>query len=355
MVTFAAVRIKVLNYLFFTYVILIVLIVYTLPQQALYIEWARNILFIPLIMVSYILGDWVARNDNQLKPIAMCFFISSMIVVLYTFLIAAPSDLALFLGERRGYMAREYLLFGRFFEFSLGVTHLNLYINFCVVIIVATMINLGIRKIYVFTLLSLVALGLLTQSRSPALFTIIILCGYLIYQFAIKKDKTTYLFILLFLFLSIALIVSPVFLFYDVFSSSRFSAEGMADVSRLLFFAKGWEHMILEPWGNSLLYTDHKMPLLNYHNTFLSIGNRIAFCAFFIFLFLFVLSFIHIKKIRDIKLKSTLFLLLYFCFHNFMVEDVIKFDAFVLFVFLVLATYVRRVSYIDKRFADAIK
>ncbi|KIO36126.1 hypothetical protein DB48_13100 [Shewanella sp. cp20] len=305
-------------------------------------------------MVAYILGDWLVRNSHQLKPIVICFFISSMIVVLYTFLVAVPSDLALFLGERRGYMAREYLFFGRFFDFSLGVTHLNLYINFCVVIIVATMINVGTKKLYILALLFFIILGLLTQSRSPALFALIILCGYLIYQFSITKQKATYLIILTFLLFATALIVSPMFLFSDIFSSSRFSAEGMADVSRLLFFAKGWEHMTLEPWGNSLLYTDPKMPLLNYHNTFLSIGNRIAFGAFFIFLTLFLMSFISIYKIKNRKLKSILFLLLYFCFHNFMIEDVIKFDAFVLFVFLVLATYVRRVSYIEKRFADAI-
>ena len=355
MVTFAAIRVKILNYVFFTYIILIILILYTLPNQLLYIEWARNVLFIPLIMVSYILGEWLARNRKQLRPISLCFFVSSIIVVLYTFFIAVPSDVALFVGERRGYMAREYLFFGRFFDFSLGVTHLNLYINFCVVIIVATMINLGVKKLYVFALLAFITLGLLTQSRSPALFAIIILFGYLMYLFSVTKQKTTYLILLLFLLLSIALVVSPMFLFSDVFSSSRFSAEGMTDVSRLLFFAKGWEHMTLEPWGNSLLYTDPKMPLLNYHNTFLSIGNRIAFYSFFIFLFLFFISFIHIKKIKNIKLKSTLFLLLYFCFHNFMIEDVIKFDAFVLFVFLILATYVRRISYIEKRFVDAIK
>ncbi|ABI72672.1 hypothetical protein [Shewanella frigidimarina] len=355
MVAFAAIRIKLLNYIFFSFIIIILLIAYTLQHQILFIEWARNILFVPLVMVSYILGDWLARNDSKVKPIAICFFISSLVVVLYTFLIAAPSDLALFIGERRGYMAREYLFFGRFFDFSLGVTHLNLYINFCVVIIVTAMINLGLKKIYLFGLLSLIILGLLTQSRSPALFTFIILCGYLIYHFSVTKKKTTYLFILSFLLFAIALVVSPMFLFSDVFSSSRFSAEGMTDVSRLLFFAKGWEHMNLEPWGNSLLYTDPKMPLLNYHNTFLSIGNRIAYCAFYIFIFLFFSCFMQIKKIKDVKFKFTLLLLLYFCFHNFMIEDVIKFDAFVLFVFLVLATYARRVAYIEKRFENEVK
>ncbi|CAM3994036.1 hypothetical protein [Shewanella aquimarina] len=354
MVAFAAIRIKLINHIFLSYVILLLLIVYTLQHQTIYIEWARNILFVPLVIVSYILGDWLAKAECNIRPIAVCFFLSSLLVVIYTFLVSIPSDLALFIGERRGYMAREYLLFGRFFDFSLGVTHLNLYINFCVVIIFATMINVGVKKIYVLGLLLLLTLGLLTQSRSPALFFIIILFGYLIYLFQVTNKKTTYLIFTVFVFLSLALILSPLFLFSDVFSSSRFSAEGMTDVSRLIFFAKGWEHMTSEPWGNSLLYTDPKMPLLNYHNTFLSIGNRIAYPAFYIFIFLFVVSFVHIKRITDAKRKFALYLLLYFCFHNFMIEDVIKFDAFVLFVFLVLATYVRRVSYIEKRFADAI-
>ncbi|MGI2853519.1 hypothetical protein ACRTDR_04785 [Shewanella algae] len=354
-IAFSAIRVKVINYIFFLYAILILLIVYTLKNQMLYIEWARNILFIPLIMVSYILGDWLARNDFNKNSIIKCFFVSSLIVVLYTFLVSIPSDLALFTGERRGYMAREYLFFGRFFDFSLGVTHLNLYINFCVVIIFVAMINFGVKKIYFLGLLLLVVLGLLTQSRSPALFTFIILIGYLTYLFYITKQKVAYFFVVIFLIFSLVIIVSPLFLFSDVFSSSRFSAEGMADVSRLLFFAKGWEHMTSEPWGNSLLYIDPQMPLLNYHNTFLSIGNRIAYIGFYILLFLFVMSFFNIRRIIDVKLRFSLFLLLYFCFHNFMIEDVIKFDAFVLFVFLILAAYVRRITYIEKRFCNARK
>ncbi|MBO2577395.1 hypothetical protein [Shewanella algae] len=355
MATFAAIKVKTFNYIFISYVFLILLITYTVQHQVLYIEWARNILFIPLIMVSYILGDWLATNENSVKPIAVCFFISSLIVVLYTFLISIPSDLSLFIGERRGYMAKEYLFFGRFFEFSLGVTHLNLYINFCVVILFMVMINVGLRKIYVLGVLVLVILGLLTQSRSPALFAVIILLIYLIYLFNVTNRKGTYLFLMAFALLSATLAVSPLLLFSDIFSSSRFSAEGMSDVSRLLFFAKGWEHMTSEPWGNSLLYTDPKMPLLNYHNTFLSIGNRIAYLAFYIFIFLFFISFVRIVRINSVRKKFTLLLLLYFCFHNFMIEDVIKFDAFVLFVFFVLAAYVRRITYIEKRFFNARK
>lgn len=354
-VSFAAVRVRLVNHVFFLYSIIIILIVYTLPHQILYVEWARNVLFIPLIMVSYILGDWLVRNQDKLRSVAICFFISALVVIIYTFLIAVPSDIALFIGDRRGYMAREYLFFGRFFEFSLGVTHLNLYINFCVVIIFATIINYGLKKKYIFGLLLLIMLGFLTQSRSPSLFAFIILCLYLIFQYKISKKKTSYLIVFSFSLLSLILVTSPIFIFSDILSlSSRLSSGGMTDVSRLLFFAKGWEHMTLEPLGNSLLYTDPKMPLLNYHNTFLSIGNRIAYFAFYIFIFLFFSCFIHINKINDIKLRFTLFLFLYFCLHNFMVEDVIKFDAFVLFVFLVLVTYVRRVAYIEKRCEDAI-
>ena len=75
------------------------------------------------------------------------------------------------------------------------------------------------------------------------------------------------------------------------------TSERLLDISRLIFFLKGYEHMLLEPWGNSLLYID-KMPMLNYHNTFLALGNKIGFW-FFIFLILsFILSIIYIRKIK---------------------------------------------------------
>lgn len=354
-VSFTVIKLRVLNYVFFSYITLVVLIFYTLPQQILYIEWARNLLFIPLIIISYILGDWLAFNSDKLRFVITCFFVSSLVVVLYTFLISAPSDIALFIGDRRGYMAREYLLFGRFYDFSLGVTHLNLYINFCVVIVFTAIINHGLRRRYILGLLCLTIFGLLTQSRSPLLFFIIVCSFYFLFSFKSSTNKKQYLIIFSFSLLLLSMVVLPLFFISDtLMTSNRLSTDGLTDVSRFIFFAKGWEHMTLQPWGNSLLYTDSTMPLLNYHNTFLSIGNRIAYLAFYIFIFLFVSCFFYINRISDIKLKFSMFLFLYFCLHNFMIEDVIKFDAFVLFVFLVLVSYVRRIVFIDKRCENAI-
>lgn len=349
-VSFSVLKLRVLNYVFFLYIVLIALIFYTLSKQNLYIEWARNLLFVPLIIISYILGEWLTLHNDKLRFVVSCFFVSSLTVVLYTFLISVPSDIALFIGDRRGYMAREYLLFGRFYDFSLGVTHLNLYINFCVVIIFVAIINYGVRLRYILGLLCLTMLGIFTQSRSPLLFFIIICCFYFLYSFKCSRDKMQYLIVLFFSLLCLSIVTIPLSLFSDILmSSNRLSSDGVTDLSRFIFFAKGWEHMTLQPWGNSLLYTDATMPLLNYHNTFLSIGNRIAYLAFYIFILLFISCYFYINRICDAKLRFSLLLLLYYCLHNFMIEDVVKFDAFVLFVFLILVSYVRRIVFFRKK------
>ncbi len=355
-VSFSVLKLRVLNYVFFLYIVLIALIFYTLSKQNLYIEWARNLLFVPLIIISYILGEWLTLHNDKLRFVVSCFFVSSLTVVLYTFLISVPSDIALFIGDRRGYMAREYLLFGRFYDFSLGVTHLNLYINFCVVIIFVAIINYGVRLRYILGLLCLTMLGIFTQSRSPLLFFIIICCFYFLYSFKCSRDKTQYLIVLFFSLLCLSIVTIPLSLFSDILmSSNRLSSDGVTDLSRFIFFAKGWEHMTLQPWGNSLLYTDATMPLLNYHNTFLSIGNRIAYLAFYIFILLFISCYFYINRICDAKLRFSLLLLLYYCLHNFMIEDVVKFDAFVLFVFLILVSYVRRIVFLEKRCENEIR
>ena len=258
-----------------------------------------------------------------------------------------PFDLPLFIGERRGYSAREFLLFGRVYEFSLGVTHLNMYINLIFsLLLVCLIFN---RKLYLYgVIVFFVILALATQSRSPVLFLFIISTIFVHYRYQISNQKR--LFLTTFLFVSFIIVVVLGILFYikSGASDSRFSVEGMSDMSRLIFYAKGIEHLSLEPWGNSLLYTDVGMPLLNYHNTFLAIGNRMGLVSLICFISLFFVLIFRIKGIREIKTRTSLYVLAYFCFHNFMIEDVVKFDSFVILLFFIIVPYVRRYNLIHK-------
>jgi hypothetical protein len=242
-------------------------------------------------------------------------------------IIEVPKDLNLFFGERRGFSAREYLLFGRAFPFSLGVTHLNVYINYIFTFLFIGLIE-GVRKkrtLFLIILFSLIAIS--TDSRSPILYLIIMVIFYKNYISKITKKnilrRVKYFFIFLIGFL--VLIFSYSYIIQIVTSSDR-----LVDFSRLIFFAKGFEHMMAEPWGNSLLYTDNTMPLLNYHNTFLAFGNRIGFWFFVAIIISFIVSLYYTFQIKAMKIKYTFLLLLYFCFHTYMTEDIIKFDFFVL-------------------------
>jgi len=342
-------KLKILNSVFILYFLLIVMIFITLNKQVIYIEWARNLLFIPLIITSYFVGNLLAENDSYTKKIFSFFLFSSMFLVLYTFIFIIPFDLALFLSERRGYYAREFLIFGRLYEFSLGVTHLNMYINLVFSLLLVSIIFT--KKVYLYGfIVFFVILALLTQSRSPVLFLFIILMIFIFYQYQISKQQTYFLMSGIFVLTIMVILFGVLFYVKSSAGDSRFTIEGMSDMSRLIFYAKGIEHLSLEPWGNSLLYTDERMPLLNYHNTFLAIGNRMGLVSLTIFVILFGILIVRIKGVIDIKIRASLYILTYFCFHNFMIEDVIKFDSFVILLFFIIVPYVRRYYFIQKGF-----
>jgi hypothetical protein len=342
-------KLKILNFVFVLYILLIAMILITLDKQTVYIEWARNLIFIPLIIVSYFIGNLLAENNYYTKKIFLMFLFSSAFLVFYTFLFVIPFDLPLFLSERRGYSAREFLLFGRFYEFSLGVTHLNMYINFVFSLLLVSLIFR--KKMYFYVLIGIfVVLALLTQSRSPILFLFIISMIFILYQYQISKQKFNFLVAGVFVFVLMIVLVGTLFYIKSGGSDSRFTAEGMSDMSRLIFYAKGLEHLTLEPWGNSLLYTDERMPLLNYHNTFLALGNRMGMVSLICFVTLFCVLIVRVRGITDSKVRTSLYILAYFCFHNFMIEDVIKFDGFVILLFFILVPYVRRYYFIQEGF-----
>lgn len=323
---------KILPYL--VIILLFSFILYTLNHQTIYIEWVRNILIaflIPSVYLSFTDIKW-----EQIYKYLLIMFYSSFFVVLFIVLILVPQDFELFFGERRGFIASEFLIFGREYPFSLGVTHLNVYVTFIMTFLMIQIIHhyKYMQKIYVIFFLTLIVLiSLSTQSRSPILFLMIIFLIYRQYIFSLRKNKFTYFIIRVFIlstFVSVVILIGSVY--YDAISNS----ERLNDMSRFIFYIKGWEHMLDEPFGNSLLYTDPLMPLLNYHNTFLAFGNRIGLYFFIFLIGYFIYLFIEISLIKDNNMRYTVYLILYFVFHNFMIEDIIKFDYFVLILIIAL-------------------
>jgi hypothetical protein len=305
---------------------MIYLVLKSFSTQIFYIESIRNIMIACLIPIMYLCFYNIEYN-YFLKLLKSVFF-ASIVVVLFIVLIEVPKDFNLFFGDRRGFHAREYLFFGREYPFSLGVTHLNIYINFIFTYLFIYLVNYKkSRKIILFFIV-FISIALLTNSRSPILFLIIISFIFRKYSGQInERSVLKKVMITLVVFL-----ISLIGLFnYNYLLNLINTSERLLDISRLIFFLKGYKHMLLEPWGNSLLYID-KMPMLNYHNTFLALGNKIGFW-FFVFLILsFILSIIYIRKIKKINIRYTFYMLLYFCFHNYMLEDVVKFDYFVMLI-----------------------
>jgi len=309
-------------------------IIYTLSNQIIYIELVRNILIFLLIPVVYLI--FIDLKYINTYNLLYYIFISSLFVIFFILIINVPQDFALFFGERRGFVAKEFLIFGREYPFSLGVTHLNIYVTYVMTFLLMTLMynpkKINYKIIYIM-LFVIISIAILTQSRSPLLFLLIIFLIYRQYIYTKRKNKMTYLIIRL---LFLVLFVLFVLLIFSVYYEQISNSDRLNDVSRFIFYIKGYEHMLAEPWGNSLLYTDVTMPLLNYHNTFLSFGNRIAY-MFFISSILYIgYTTYIISRIEDIKIRYSLYLLIYFCFHNFMIEDVIKFDYFAIILFFAL-------------------
>jgi hypothetical protein len=323
------------NFTIYLFILVLMgIILYTVNHQIIYIEWARNILIALLIPTVYLI--FIDIKYETLYKFLYIIFLSSLFVIFFIILVSVPQNFDLFFGERRGFTAKEFLIFGREYPFSLGVTHLNIYINYALTFLLITFINNIYKynkKLLYFLFILIISIALLTQSRSPVLFFFVIILIYRQYIYTQRVNKITYFVIRLLFIISFSLFAYLIFYFYQ---DQIVNSDRLDDTSRFIFWIKGFNHMMDEPWGNSLLYTDPTMPLLNYHNTFLALGNRIGLVFFILAILYFIYVFFIVKKIFDIKIRYSLYLLLYFCFHNFMIEDIIKFDYFVLILFFAM-------------------
>ena len=108
------------------------MILVTINNQIIYIEWARESLIYTFDSCKlFLLVIFWRKMIIMLGKHFYFFYFQLYFWFCTTFIFIVPLDLSLFFGERRGYIAQEFLLFGRQYEFSMGVTHLNMYIKPC--------------------------------------------------------------------------------------------------------------------------------------------------------------------------------------------------------------------------------
>lgn len=314
-------------------IFLVSLVLFTLSEQVKFIDYLYSILFLATLFISYCVSNYLREDWERWYYFSKIIFYGCVVVVLYTFLVLIPQDLSLFLGDRRGYWAQEFLFFGRYYDFSLGVTHLNIFINF---ILTFCLIGYSVipekRRFYLLVFVLFFILSLTTKSRSPILFA---LAAITLLKFSDKVYRVNNGILASFgtVFLTILLSSLSFVVVSFLPEDSRF-----LDGIRFLFFSIGIEHLMEGPWGNSLIYFDERLPLSNYHNTFLALGNRFSL----LFLVLIVIRFLYafVNNLYDTNVtyqyRVIYILLSYFCLHNFMIEDVFKFEKFVVFIFFVL-------------------
>lgn len=322
-------------------VLSVVLLFLTRHNQSESSEYLRNILLIFFIPVSYYIFRIHATNPKKFMNLLHYVFIGSSIIVLYVFFISIPQDPAEFFGERRGYHAMMHLFFGAPIEGTIGVTHLNIYIMFIFTyIMMLFVLEINKNKIYWKVYFAFIfLLMLLTQSRSPIVYLIITSVILLYHYGFFKKYKIT----------SFSLVFIIVVFGYYIYENNIVqNSERLGDLSRLFFWGKGIEHLMEEPWGNSLIYTDTEMLLLNYHNTFLGLGNRASF-AFLILLTIYAIYiYRNIALITDKKQKTSLHLLMFFVMQNFMIENILLMEYFVFILYLGILPYTSNLLRIQK-------
>jgi hypothetical protein len=313
--------------------LLVALVLYTLSEQVKFIDSLYSILFLCTLFVSYCVSNYLREDWVRWFYFSKAIFYSCIIVTLFTFIVSIPQDFSLFIGERRGYWAQEFLFFGRYYEFSFGVTHLNIFINY---ILTFCLIGYSLipqrKRFYLVVFILFFLLSLTTQSRSPILFAFSALV-LLMFTNKINRLNNGFHAALSTVFLTLILSGLSFIVINSFPEDSRF-----LDSIRFLFFFIGIEHLIESPWGNSLIYFDERLPLKNYHNTFLSLGNRFSVLFIIVVIVRFLYAFLN--NIYDAKVtyqyRVIYILLAYFCLHNFMIEDVFKFEKFVVFIFFVL-------------------
>tara|TARA_B100000242_G_C43039274_1_gene484717 strand:- start:54 stop:965 length:912 start_codon:yes stop_codon:yes gene_type:complete len=290
-------------------------------------------------MVFYLIGTKNSSSEKYFKILTLIFYCCAFVAFYYYLVILIRGDNSL-IDERRYYQAREFLFFGREYDFQFGITHLNFYTSYCLLYSIIRALLLKQRSWYLVVLVFL-TLSFLSESRGPVLFSVIVFLSIWACLRIHRYKSFKIPFLLFFSIVALLTIYAPVF--WEILKEQgnagnyRLLTAAVTDLSRISYFLLGIEHLIAKPFGNVLIYTADT-DLQNYHNTFLTIANRngIIACSLFIaiVLFSFAKSIAHLKDNSPTFLSITPILIFLYCLFFFNIDDVMRFDRL---VYLLLA------------------
>ncbi len=302
-------------------------------------ETFRFIALVALFMVFYLIGTKNSSSEKYFKILTLIFYCCAFVAFYYYLVILIRGDNSL-IDERRYYQAREFLFFGREYDFQFGITHLNFYTSYCLLYSIIRALLLKQRSWYLVVLVFL-TLSFLSESRGPVLFSVIVFLSIWACLRIHRYKSFKIPFLLFFSIVALLTIYAPVF--WEILKEQgnagnyRLLTAAVTDLSRISYFLLGIEHLIAKPFGNVLIYTADT-DLQNYHNTFLTIANRngIIACSLFIaiVLFSFAKSIAHLKDNSPTFLSITPILIFLYCLFFFNIDDVMRFDRL---VYLLLA------------------
>tara|TARA_B100001989_G_C24539097_1_gene466433 strand:+ start:1042 stop:2217 length:1176 start_codon:yes stop_codon:yes gene_type:complete len=302
-------------------------------------ETFRFIALVALFMVFYLIGTKNSSSEKYFKILTLIFYCCAFVAFYYYLVILIRGDNSL-IDERRYYQAREFLFFGREYDFQFGITHLNFYTSYCLLYSIIRALLLKQKSWYLVVLVFL-TFSFLSESRGPVLFSVIVFLSIWACLRIHRYKSFKIPFLLFFSIVALLTIYAPVF--WEILKEQgnagnyRLFTAAVTDLSRISYFLLGIEHLIAKPFGNVLIYTADT-DLQNYHNTFLTIANRngIIACSLFIVivLFSFAKSIAHLKDNSPTFLSITPILIFLYCLFFFNIDDVMRFDRL---VYLLLA------------------
>ena len=123
-------------------------------------------------MVFYLIGTKNSSSEKYFKILTLIFYCCAFVAFYYYLVILIRGDNSL-IDERRYYQAREFLFFGREYDFQFGITHLNFYTSYCLLYSIIRALLLKQRSWYLVVLVFL-TLSFLSESRGPVLFSVIV-------------------------------------------------------------------------------------------------------------------------------------------------------------------------------------
>ncbi len=312
----------------------------SLPALSQYYSITESIRFLLLssfFLVFFYVGTQCSSPKKYFFILTVIFYSCTFVVLYYHFSMYVIDGFVMEEG-RKGYFAREYLLVGKKYEYTFGVTHLNIYTAYCILysLIRATINN---NKNWFIPLILFSVVALLSESRGPVLFALLSYLTVWMSTHVYKKHSYKYFFVILTLLIILVSIGAPIV--WQVLKetghngSNRILTAAATDISRLIYFQMGIEHFISKPFGNVLIYTADSV-LQNYHNTFLTIANRNGIVAFLAFILAFVITIKRtatLLKANLSKLVSLGPILIYlYCLLFMNIEDVLRFDRFIYFL-----------------------